>query len=259
MGLVTRGLVTALVAAATIFSSTADAQIIRMDGLRGLLATRDHEPFGLSTDLAPGGPLWVKWRQFEADFAGNIDEITRCRAEPESCSKGALTLVALIDEARGLDGRRQLAIVNRSLNLAIAYASDMSQHGVTDLWSSPLSTLERGRGDCEDYAIAKLFVLRAAGIAAADLRLLIAHNHSDGNAHAVLAVRRESRWLILDNRKLVLLDDTMVRDLEPLFALDLVGVHKFIAPAAVVAAASAQAAPASDNPGPTGDILPLLM
>jgi predicted transglutaminase-like cysteine proteinase len=258
MGLVTRGLVTALVAA-TIFISTADAQIIRMDGLRSLLAPRDHEPFGLSTDLAPGGPLWVKWRRFEADFASNVDDIARCRAEPESCSKGALTLVALIDEARGLDGRRQLAIVNRSLNLAIAYASDMSQHGVPDLWSSPLSTLERGRGDCEDYAIAKLFVLRAAGIAAEDLRLLIAHNSSDGDAHAVLAVRRESRWLILDNRKMTLLDDAMVRDLEPLFALDLVGVHKFVAPPALVATASAQAAPASDNSGPTGDVLPLLM
>jgi predicted transglutaminase-like cysteine proteinase len=259
MGLVTRGLVTALVAAATIFASTADAQIIRMDGLRNLLAPRDHEPFGLSTDIAPGGPLWVKWRRFEAEFASNVDDIARCRAEPASCSKGALTLVALIDEARTLDGRRQLGIVNRSLNLAIAYASDLSQHGVSDLWSSPLSTLERGRGDCEDYAIAKMFVLRAAGTAAEDLRFLIAHNHSDGDAHAVLAVRSENRWVILDNRKMLLLDDVMVRDLQPLFALDLAGVHKFVTPSAVVATASAQTAPASNGSGPNGDLLPLLM
>jgi predicted transglutaminase-like cysteine proteinase len=260
MGVVSRRLMTVLVAAATLCATAAQAQVARMDALPRLLATRVHEPFGRSTDFAPAGPLWVKWRTFESDLAKNDEEIARCRAEPASCSRAALTLVALIDEARTLDGRRQLGIVNRSLNLAIAYTSDMAMHGVSDVWSSPLSTLESGRGDCEDYAIAKMFVLRAAGVAVDDLRLLIAHNYSDGSAHAVLAVRHDGRWLLLDNRRMALLEDVAVRDLQPLFTLDVAGVRQFGAPTTtLVAAAKTQATPASGETASGGDLLPLLM
>lgn len=260
MNLVRRGLTTALLAAAVGFATQAQAQIVRMDAFPRLLATLTHEPFGMSTDMAPAGPLWVKWRALESGFAQTDEDVARCRAEPQSCSRAALTLTALIDEARTLDGRQQLAIVNRSLNLAIAYASDMSVHGVGDLWSSPQATLESGRGDCEDYAIAKMFVLRAAGVAAEDLRLLIAHNRSDGDAHAVLAVRHETRWLILDNRRMMLLEDDSVRDLRPLFALDFAGVRQFIAPTGpVLAAVEVLAAPASGAMASNGSAMPPLM
>ena len=40
----------------------------------------------------------------------------------------------------------------------------MAQWGVPDRWSPPLETLATGRGDCEDYAIAKYVALTAAGI-----------------------------------------------------------------------------------------------
>jgi predicted transglutaminase-like cysteine proteinase len=267
MRIVSRGLATVLVTAAIVFATTADAQIMRMDGFKSLLDQRPHEPFGMSTELAPAGPLWVKWRKIDDEIASDDAEVARCRADAATCSKAALTLIALIDEARTLDGRRQLGIVNRSLNLAIAYASDMSQHGVVDQWSSALASLQRGRGDCEDYAIAKYYVLRAAGVPAEDLRLLIAHNYSDGDAHAVLAVRRDGHWFILDNRKMVMLEDNGVRDLHPLFALDGGGVRRFVAP---VVMAATQAAPVAASPAAAtaqppapiaanGDLLPLLM
>lgn len=260
MSLVRRGLAAALLTAAVAFTMQAQAHVVRMDAFPRLLGTLAHEPFGMSTDLAPAGPLWVKWRALESGFAKTDETVAHCRAEPDTCSRATLTLIALIDEARALEGRQQLAIVNRSLNLAVAYASDMSMHGVGDVWSSPLATLESGRGDCEDYAIAKMFVLRAAGVAAEDLRLLIAHNRSDGDAHAVLAVRHETRWLILDNRRMMLLEDGTVRDLQPLFALDFAGVRQFVAPIGpVLAATGIQAAPASDAAASSGSVLPLLM
>ena len=267
MAMFSRGILAALMAAAALLATTAEAQMIRMDGISRLLGPRANEPFGLATDLAPAGPLWIKWRTFETEFTKNEEEIAHCRAEPTSCSNAALSLIALIDEARALDGRRQLATVNRSVNLAVAYTSDMVMHGVGDVWSSPLSTFERGRGDCEDYAIAKMFVLRGAGMPADDLRLLIAHNRSDGDAHAVLAARLDGRWHILDNRKMLLLEDNAVRDLQPLYALDAGGVRQFVAPSAPVLMASAtQAVPAPaaathavSNAMSGGDTLPLLM
>ena len=54
-------------------------------------------------------------------------------------------------------------MINRDINMAIRPTSDLAQWGVTDRWSAPLATLASGRGDCEDYAIAKYVALREAG------------------------------------------------------------------------------------------------
>ena len=62
---------------------------------------------------------------------------------------------------------------DRSVNASIRYISDMAQHGVPGLWSGALATFSRGQGDCEDYAIAKYVILRAAGVPAEDLRIML--------------------------------------------------------------------------------------
>ncbi|WP_237707120.1 transglutaminase-like cysteine peptidase [Pseudoalteromonas sp. BSi20652] len=41
-----------------------------------------------------------------------------------------------------------------------------------DYWTTPLETLGRGLGDCEDYAIAKYISLRALGVIDDKLRLI---------------------------------------------------------------------------------------
>jgi predicted transglutaminase-like cysteine proteinase len=48
---------------------------------------------------------------------------------------------------------------------------DMKQLGVRDRWSYPLETLTTGRGDCEDYAIAKYVPLVDAGVPKEDVKL----------------------------------------------------------------------------------------
>ena len=58
-----------------------------------------------------------------------------------------------------------------------------------------------GAGDCEDYAILKFLALRHAGVASADLKLLIVHDRPTRSDHAVVAVRLDERWLVLDNRR----------------------------------------------------------
>jgi transglutaminase-like putative cysteine protease len=113
-----------------------------------------------------------------------------------------------------------------------------------DVWSSPMATFASGRGDCEDYAIAKMFALRASGIAAEDLRFVVARTRG-GDAHAVLAVRNDSQWIILDNRSMILVEDTQAHDLSPLFALDAAGVREFGGPVIAVAAKQPEMTPAS--------------
>src|SRR5262249_24562573 len=107
---------------------------------------------------------------------------------------------------------------------------DMAQHGVADLWSPPLATLSSGRGDCEDYAIAKYAALRAAGTPDENLRLLLVRDRAVGQDHAVLAVRHADVWLVLDNRYALLKEASELSHFSPLFALNHGAVKLFAAP-----------------------------
>jgi predicted transglutaminase-like cysteine proteinase len=191
------------------------------------------DPFGLSTFRAPEGLLWVKWRGVEQRLKAEATEIALCRADSSSCSPAAQRFVSLVDSAQARSGRPRIDAVNRAINASIRYTSDYAQHGVADYWAPPLEALASGRGDCEDYAIAKYAVLRAAGVPASDLRLLLVRDRAVRQDHAVLAVRDGGRWLVLDNRHLMLSEPTSLPQFTPLFALDHQGVSLFAAPYAV--------------------------
>ena len=109
-----------------------------------------------------------------------------------------------------------------------------------DRWSAPLQTLGTGRGDCEDYAIAKYVALREAGVAEDDLRLVIVRDLSLGADHAVTVTRLGGQWIVLDNRGFTLLADTDMQHVVALFVLDRDGVKRFAPP---VVAATAAATP----------------
>jgi predicted transglutaminase-like cysteine proteinase len=102
--------------------------------------------------------------------------------------------------------------------------SDWAQYGYADYWASPLQTLTSRAGDCEDYAILKYVVLRHLGMAAGDLRLVIVRDTSLEAQHAILTVRMERKWLILDNRTMAMLDAEQVSHYEPLFVMNDEGV-----------------------------------
>src|SRR5262249_17494405 len=84
----------------------------------------------------------------------------------------------------------------------------------------------RGAGDCEDYAIAKYVALRMAGIPPEDLRLVVMVDVR-GEGHAVAAARLDGHWLILDNRRMAMVEDISVRNYRPLFVIDQSGVMNF--------------------------------
>ena len=200
------------------------------DAARPVAPAPSGEPFGLFTFRAPEGALWQKWRGVSIDIARDIDTMAQCRVAREACSPAAKRFIAVIDAARALAGRARREAVNRAVNDAVVYMTDMQQHGIPDLWSSPLATFATLRGDCEDYAIAKYVALREAGVAAGDLRIVLAHNNALGEDHAILAVRHDARWLILDNRRAEIVGDGDEKHLAPLFAIDGQGVRLFAAP-----------------------------
>ena len=127
--------------------------------------------------------------------------------DPADCPDGGCQFGAIVDAARNRDGLGRVGEVNRAVNLALRPVSDQEQYGAPDIWASPLMTFGSGAGDCEDYAIAKYVALREAGMASADLRLVVVYNRPAHENHMVAAARVDGRWRILDNRTMRLVAD----------------------------------------------------
>jgi len=192
-------------------------------------AARSQEPFGGLVTRLPQGALLEKWNVAKNELRIDIDIIAACRSGLDRCeTPAAKHIIAIIEEARKRQGRALIGAINRAINLAIAPVSDKIQYGVEDRWASPLTTFTSGRGDCEDYALAKYAALRAAGFVEDDLRLLIVRLPQSQTDHAVLLVRHEGHWLVLDNRRLAMLDVAYL-DAVPLLALRESDVRPYLA------------------------------
>src|SRR5579871_1536264 len=185
------------------------------------LIRKSAEPFGLFVTELSGGGLQEKWMGVERKLDDERVQLALCDGDRENCvSAAALQFLAIVDAARAKQGRAQLGEINRAINLAIKPQSDMAQHGVIDVWSSPLDTFAAGAGDCEDYAIAKFVALRMAGVAAEDIRIVVMRDLLRGEDHAVTLARLDGHWLTLDNRRMAMIEDAEIRNHRPLFVID---------------------------------------
>jgi predicted transglutaminase-like cysteine proteinase len=186
------------------------------------------EPFGRRALPAADGALWSKWHAAEAAIMAEVQILTRCRVAYEECPAAARALLEVINRATEKQGIARVGELNRAINLSIRPTSDRAQFAAADIWTSPLTTLASGRGDCEDYVLAKYLALREAGFALRDLRLVIVRDTMAKEDHAVLAVRLDERWVVLDNRHHMLVDSSELEHFTPLFALDHEGVRRFM-------------------------------
>jgi predicted transglutaminase-like cysteine proteinase len=109
------------------------------------------------------------------------------------------------------------------VNRRVRFTDDQRQFGRADVWSAANDTLQRGRGDCEDYAIAKLQMLRRAGISDRDLYLVIVRDLVRRADHAVLVVRAAGHMYVLDNGTDDILDSETVSDYRPVLTFAATG------------------------------------
>ena len=120
--------------------------------------------------------------------------------------------------AKGSAGTDLLASVNSYVNQAVRYVEDADNFGRRDYWASAAQTLSSGRGDCEDYAIAKLQLLAAAGVRREDMYLTIARDLVRNADHAVLVVKHDGGWTMLDNNTDKLIDAREANDYRPILS-----------------------------------------
>jgi predicted transglutaminase-like cysteine proteinase len=124
---------------------------------------------------------------------------------------------------RGRDKVERLEAVNWYVNKRVRFVDDSVQYGRADVWSAASDTLARGRGDCEDFAIAKLQMLRRAGISDRDLYLVIVKDLVRRADHAILVVRAAGHMYVLDNGSDRLLDSESISDYRPVLTFAATG------------------------------------
>jgi len=117
----------------------------------------------------------------------------------------------------------RLEAVNWYVNKRVRFTDDIRQYGRPDYWATANETLNRGRGDCEDFAIAKLQMLRRAGIADKDLYLVVVKDLVRRADHAILVARAAGHMYVLDNGTDELLDSESVSDYRPVLTFAAAG------------------------------------
>ena len=107
-------------------------------------------------------------------------------------------VVSLVGRGNAADADTLLS-VNRWVNREIAFASDRDVWASSDYWASADQTLAAGRGDCEDVAILKYQMLLSLGVDAKDMYLTLARDLVRNADHAVLVVKQNDGYFLLDN------------------------------------------------------------
>lgn len=140
---------------------------------------------------------------------------------------------ALLRASATLPEHEKLLRINNFFNLRIYYDEDSRIWQTPDYWATPLETMGKARGDCEDYTIAKYVSLLLLGIPMEKLKLTYVNateqinaQRSKKRAHMVLAYYPDinAEPLILDN-----LDGEIKRassrpDLKPVYSFNSAGL-----------------------------------
>lgn len=130
----------------------------------------------------------------------------------------------LIGAHRDAATSEKLSAVNGFFNENILWLRDEEAWNQTDYWATPLETMGRAVGDCEDFTIAKYATLLLMGLPPESLRLVYVKAKRNGltQAHMVLAWYENplANPLILDNMDFTIKPATERGDLFPVFSFN---------------------------------------
>lgn len=127
---------------------------------------------------------------------------------------------------------QKLRAINMFFNQRIQFNDDQRIWKQSDYWATPLETMGRRQGDCEDFSIAKYVSLLLAGVPVEQLRMVYVKarvgsaSKNITRAHMVLAYypTLNADPLILDNLNPQILPASQRRDLLPVFSFNSAGL-----------------------------------
>lgn len=167
-------------------------------------------------------------------------DMSRLQATMHSLGGNPQSLIAwqkLLQEHRESPAEDKLRRVNEFFNRRIEFGTDPEIWGQSDYWATPIETLARGKGDCEDYVIAKYFTLLNMNIPDTQLRLIYVKARIGGpassiqQAHMVLAyyAAPDAEPLVLDNLLTEIRPAARRPDLQPIFSFNIQGIFAGVA------------------------------
>ncbi len=128
----------------------------------------------------------------------------------------------LIRQGQGNSDLEKLEKVNSFFNRNLSYVDDIQIWGVNDYWATPIEFISLGAGDCEDYAIAKYFTLKAMGVSESKLNIAYVKALEINKPHMVLSYysKPAEEPLILDNLINAIKPSSQRSDLVPIFSFN---------------------------------------
>ncbi len=186
----------------------------------------------LSASVAAVG-AWALGGAGALDFdAGRLQQTMRSRYG----ARGIQALEAwqaMLQAQAGHPAAQQLRAVNDFWNHTVLASEDSAVWSQVDYWATPLESLGRRAGDCEDYVIGKYFSLTRLGVPAQKLRLIYVRARVGGVgstqsiAHMVLGYYETPTAdpLVLDNLVGSIYPASQRSDLTPVFSFNAEGIY----------------------------------
>ncbi len=166
--------------------------------------------------------------------ASNLDKMTRL-AEQRYGHAATQTILAwrnLVQLGLTTSPEEKLNQANSFFNRRVRFEDDLTIWRKSDYWATPLETIGKGAGDCEDFAIAKYITLREMGVPAEKLRLIYVRARIGGpqstisQAHMVVGYYASANEepLVLDNLISEIRPASRRTDLFPIFSFNSQGL-----------------------------------
>lgn len=132
-----------------------------------------------------------------------------------------------LKEAKDFEIEKKLNRVNSYINKIRPKHDQLSnknggENTIGDYWMTPKEFFIAGSGDCEDYAIAKLYTLKYLGVEPKKLFLSVVKVKGSSTLHMILLYEQHKHLspLVLDNLSWKVLPLDRRKDLTPLFAFN---------------------------------------
>jgi len=118
-------------------------------------------------------------------------------------------------------------VVNAFFNGALVFTDDRTVWHQEDYWATPVESLYKGAGDCEDYSIAKFVTLRRLGVASDKLRITYVKALRQNRAHMVLTyyATPDAMPLVLDSLIDPIQPAAQRTDLLPVYSFNAEGLY----------------------------------
>lgn len=176
---------------------------------------------------------FVLWAGLNTSFALQFDKNSIIQYTQNKYGQKAVTRLQawfnMLDNVATLPERQKLTEVNNYWNFNIRGGEDIHIWGKTDYWATPLESISKAAGDCEDFVIAKYFSLVHAGVNPDKLRFIYVKASIGGAsiAHMVLGFYEtpDAEPLILDNLSGSITPASRRSDLRPVFSFNANGVY----------------------------------